>query len=44
MLSLLSYKVMDAVFSGVLISITVILSIAVLVSAFNVSISSFSSY
>ena len=44
MLSLLSYKAMDAVFSGVLISTTIILSVAVSVSAFNVSVSSFSSY
>ena len=35
---------MDAVFSGVLIPITVILFIAVLVSASDISVSSFSFY
>ena len=44
MLSLSFYKAMDAVFNGVLIPATVILSIAISVSAFNISISSFSSY
>ena len=44
MLSLLSYKAMNAVFSGVLIPITVILFITILVSASNISISSFSSH
>ena len=43
-LSLLFYKVMDAVFNKVSIPVTVVLSVAVLVSAFNVSISFFSSY
>ena len=44
MLSLLSYKAMDAVSSGVLIPTTVILSVAILVSTFNISASSFSFY
>ena len=35
---------MDAVFSGVLIPATVILSIAISVSASDISMSSFSSY
>ena len=43
-LSLLFYKVIDAVSNKVLIPITVILSITVLVSTFNISVSSFSSY
>ena len=43
-LSLLFYKVMDTVSNGVLIPATVILFIAVLVSAFNIFISFFSSY
>ena len=43
-LSLSSHKAIDAVSSGALIPATVILSIAVLVSASNISASSFSSY
>ena len=43
-LSLLFYKVIDAVSSKVSILATVMLSVAVLVSTFNVSVSSFSSY
>ena len=43
-LSLLFYKAMDAIFSKVLILATVILFIAVLVSASDISVSSFSSY
>ena len=43
-LSLLFYKVIDAISNRVLILATVILSVAVLVSAFNISISSFSFY
>ena len=42
--SLLSYKAMDAVFSGVSVPVTVILSIAVLVSTSNISVSFSSSY
>ena len=44
MLSLLSYKVIDAISSKVSISATIILSIAVLVSASNIYISSSISY
>ena len=44
MLSLLFYEAMDAIFSRVLIPVTVILFIAVLVSASDVFASSFSSY
>ena len=44
MLSLSSYEAMDAISSEVLIPATVMLFIAVLVFAFNVSASSFSSY
>ena len=44
MLSLLSCEVMNAVFSRVFIPTIVMLSVAVSVSAFNISISSFSSY
>ena len=43
-LSLLFSKVIDAVFSKVLIFTTIILSIAILVFTSNISISSFSSY
>ena len=44
MLSLLFYEAMDAIFNGVLILVTIILSITVLVSTSNISASFFSSY
>ena len=43
-LSLSFYKAIDAIFSGVLIPATVILFIAILVSASDISMNSFSSY
>ena len=44
MLSSLSRKAMDAIFSGVSMPATIVLSIAVSVSAFNIYISSSISY
>ena len=44
MLSLLSYKVMDFVFNGVSIPAIFMLFIAILISAFNIYKSLFSSY
>ena len=44
MLSLLFYKVIDIIFSKVFIPAIVILSIIILVSAFNIYIRSLSSY
>ena len=44
MLSLLFYKAIDAIFNGVSIPATVILFIAILVSTFNMYVSSFISH
>ena len=44
MLSLLFYKVIDTVFSGVSMPAIVMLSVAVLIFAFNIYKSLFSSY
>ena len=44
MLSSLSHKIINAIFSGILVLITIILSIAVLVSISNIYIKSLSSF